>query len=183
MKIAKRIRMRSSSGFTLIELIISMALIVVAISIFIQTSGAFNDRLSLILKRIETKTQLLHLTVYLRDLSVISDSISFAGASNEIVFEKNGDAFARCGRDASGSSIQCVFESSSGLSPRPSVPIFNLSEHGFSDMAWESTSINGVTRHALVLMRPGRSAGIMNRSQKIEIFFTLLPGIHEIFPP
>lgn len=161
-------------GFTLVELIISMALITVAIVVFVQVSGPFRDRLALISKRVETKMALMRLAIYLHDLKSISDSVSISDDSSAIIFEKNGIDLARCGPNQFASMIECSFHSHAGMP----VPIFSMSDNGFNELEWStsSLSVNGIVRHALIIGGPQSVLSAMPIRTSVD--FGILPGVH-----
>ncbi len=162
-------------GFTLIEMIISVALIAIAISIFVQTSGVFNDRLSLIVKKAETHASLLRLAVYLHDLNQIADYAEVSDDQTRIVFSKEGiGVFAECDFGTAKNEIECGFIHAAGA--RVVVSLFSLANDGFPDAHWATSTENGITRFAL-LLNPANP-----RSRIIKIDFGILPGVQEIFP-
>ena len=168
-------KIHHNAGFTLIEMIISVALIAIAISIFVQTSGVFNDRLSLILKRVETDTSLLRLAVYLRDLSQIADSTEISVGQETAAFSREGEGvFAKCSFDMQKRDVSCAFNHQAGV--MVVVQAYSLADHGFADAFWASSTLNNIERFALIL-DPAKP-----KSRSVKIDFGILPGVREIFP-
>jgi hypothetical protein len=129
-----------------------MALISIAIAIFVQTSGMFNDRLLLIQRRAETKLALMHLSVFLDDLSEVKDVPAECPIMpNEIV---------------------CIFHSPPADSEKR-IPIFSLATHGFVNALWATSTTDGVLQHSLILTDAA--------SKNIRVNFGIFPGVHFIY--
>lgn len=146
----KKTAKNSASAFTIIELIMSMALISIAISICIQTSGMFNDRLLSIHRRAESRMDMMRLAIYLDDLSEVADvkaicPIEAGTGTGEILRE-----------------ISCTFHHPENFPGTDlTIPIFSLAEHGFVSGEWIPADLPDDTVQSLLLTAAtGRTARI-----------------------
>lgn len=141
-------KFQCARGFTLIELMLSMALIAMAIVILVQTSGMFNDRLLMLQKRAEAKTALMHLALYLDDLHGVMNVAT------------------RCGQISS--EISCIFYSGPGGAEKR-MPIFSLAQYGFTLAEWGTDVENNLTRNFLQLTD--------GKSKQTIIHYGIFPGV------
>ncbi len=146
----RRLALDRSGAFTLIELILSMALISVAVIVFVQASGMFGDRLSRIRKRAAIESDLMRLALYLDDMQDIAEASSL------------------CGPDAESRELVCTFHSNPGGSEKR-VPIFSLATNGFVSAEWGITSEHGVTLRYLALVDVA--------SRKSIVHYGIFPGV------
>ncbi len=139
-----------SGAFTLIELILSMALISVAVIVFVQASGMFADRLSRIQKRAATESDLMRLALYLDDMQDIVEVSSM------------------CGPDAESRELVCTFHSNPDGSEKR-VPIFSLATNGFVSAEWGVTAEHGITLRYITL--------VDGASRKTIVHYGIFPGV------
>jgi prepilin-type N-terminal cleavage/methylation domain-containing protein len=164
---------RHKAAFTLIEMLISMMLISVAISVFLQASEMFGDRLQAIIREAETRTAMMLLASFLDDAADSSDMIeqkwgvtplpdyvqdvpgmhdAHASSSEQIMFWKDGRQIMTCVNE--GVYLQCYYpfpgETEIVMSSLTrNSDVFRLAEHGFVNAQWIRTEQNDVATYSL----------------------------------
>lgn len=187
------------AGFTLLEMLISMALISIVISIAVDSSGSFEARLQAILFRTDKEIHLRQLTLYLNDLYRISDVVQISESKAD--FYKSDHLIAIC--DQESSEFACTFDPDGIYRNPKKIPIFNLADQGYlsahfkiknnagniTETVGQSASDDrGITFYVLELHKPNQlgstadddsvdtnaaSSGFIGKT----ISFGILPGI------
>ncbi len=142
----------SGKGFTLVELVLSMALLSILIAVSVQASDTFSYRLALLESRALRHVALMRLSLYLDDL------------------HETADIPSRC--QIGAATISCSFFSGPGGTERL-VEIFSFAEQGFSSASWGEEAIGGVTRHFLLLDD--------GKGNRIRVHYGIFPGVFHVY--